>query len=143
MVAGMRSKGLRALIGCLLAATFIAPAPGASAHHAESFTACRWNPDRGCERHRIYLMGDLVMIRGVVKPAHCNYEAELWRRFPCTGVWRRFKEGIEIHRHGGMVWRWRTDEGDVNHECSYGFQFRIPGHGRSNKVRLWVVDPGP
>lgn len=140
---------MRALVAWLLAAALLLPAPSAGAHHAESFEACWWHwafSGGYCERGRhrtkeLALTGDGVILRAVVRPTHRNHEAELWRRAPCTGVFRRFKVGIEIHRWGGMVWRWETDEDDANISCSYGFQFRIPGHGRSNKVRLWVIPP--
>ncbi len=137
----MSARKLAAAMVWILAAALLAPP--ASAHHAESFWACWWNrAARECRGHReLILTRDLRILRGVVKPTHRNYEAELWRRAPCTGTWRLFKEGIEIHRWGGMVWRWETSEADANIECTYGFQFRIPGHGRSNKVRIWVIPP--
>ncbi len=141
----MRRRGAWTF-GCVCAWLLTAAllAPPASAHHAESFQACWWLPwEKECEGHRtVVWVAVEVVLRGVVKPTHHNYEAELWRRAPCTGTWRLFKEGIEIHRWGGMVWRWETSEADANIECTYGFQFRIPGHGRSNKVRIRVLPPG-
>lgn len=92
-------------------------------------------------RNKAYLSGDRVVLRGVAEPPHRRGEAELWRRLPDTGEWRWLRD-VDIDEHGVMHWRWRTDTSDIDPDHSYGFQFRIPGHGRSNKVRLWVVARG-
>ncbi len=87
------------------------------------------------------LAGDGFTIVGRVHPSHHNRRAEVWRRLPHSGgVWRKI-DTVGIARHGRMEWGWDTDDEDANSDASYGFQFRIPGHGRSNRVRVWVITP--
>ncbi len=137
-----RRMSVRAMTaGAVLAAQILLLVPTANAHHAESFTACRWRSAfHDCRESKIYLAGDLVVLKGLVKPSHRDYQAEVWRRLPNSSVWRKLKE-VDIYRHGGMFFKWRTDDDDAYIDAPYSFQFRIPGHGRSNKVRLEVIPP--
>jgi hypothetical protein len=114
--------------------------PIASAHHVDSFTACaRYGSGGGC-RHRVGgPWGELVILRWRVKPSHSRLRADVWRRLPNSGgVWRKIDD-VVIHPRGKMRWEWRAEQSDAA-DASYGFQFRIPAHRRSNKVRVWVVE---
>src|SRR6266705_2162157 len=92
----------------------IVGAPAAAASPVTSFTAC-W-----------------------VKPALASLRARVWREKPQQKKFHLVAT-VPIGPGGGMHYVWptslRTDPG----EAQYRFQFRIPGHGRSNVVRLWLL----
>lgn len=125
--------------GSLLVALSWGLVPQAGAHHTRDFHACiKVGQQAPCRKHDGAPGGVLVIVRGLVQPSHHGYRAEVWRRLPESGGdWKKIAE-TPIHQHGKMRWEWNANMSDENCHATYGFQFRIPGHGRSNKTRIWV-----
>jgi hypothetical protein len=44
-----------------------------------------------------------------------------------------------ISDYGKMRFAWTTTHDDADQQDPYLFRFKITGHGRSNKVRTWVL----
>jgi hypothetical protein len=53
-------------------------------------------------------------------------------------VWERVHT-VRIADTGRMRWEWHPGKPDVINDHPYRFQFRIPGHGRSDIVRMFIV----
>jgi len=124
------------MLVAVLAVSWVAPA---SAQAATSFTACAVRPHgTKCANDVVYHLGDTIRLRGHVTPPHSNLRAQVWREKPQQKKFHRIGS-VAIGAHGGMRYVWPTSLQDDPGEAQYKFQFRIPGHGRSNVVRLWLL----
>ena len=113
--------------------------PGARAHPATSFTACAVEPGNStCTDYVVYKLGDTVRLRGHVKPPHANLRAQVWRRLPSGQAFHRVGT-VDVSARGWMHYAWNTTERTRTAEAPYRIQFRIPGHGRSRVVHLFVL----
>lgn len=79
-----------------------------------------------------------MYLRGKVSPAHAGKMAGVWRRKPHGNTWKKV-DTAEISEQGRIRWSWETTEDDAVQDAPYRFQFRIPDHGRSNRVLAWVI----
>lgn len=60
------------------------------------------------------------------------------RKRPYASTWRVVGE-VSISDTGPMRWSWDTTVDDAVQRRPYEFRFRIPGHGLSNKVEVFVL----
>jgi hypothetical protein len=132
-------RRLLVIAAVLVMSLTIVGAPAAAASPVTSFTACSVKPHgTRCANDVIYHLGDTIRLRGRVKPALASLRARVWREKPQQKKFHLVAT-VPIGPGGGMHYVWptslRTDPG----EAQYRFQFRIPGHGRSNVVRLWLL----
>jgi hypothetical protein len=114
-------------------------APDAGAHPVTSFTACSVKPHgTKCGNDIVYRLGDTIRLRGHVTPPHASLRAQVWREKPQQKKLHLLGT-VPIGAQGGMHYVWHTSRLDDPGEAQYKFQFRIPGHGKSNVVRLWLL----
>jgi hypothetical protein len=118
----------------------IGTASAAIGHPTRRFDACAAHRRIGsrCYRTATYLYGRTVHLRGRVIPNHPARSARVLRRSRVSHRWR-IVASIPINDRGAMRYAWRTTRSDANQRSAYRFRFRIPRHGRSNAVRVWVL----
>jgi hypothetical protein len=136
------------LIGVLVGAIVLLGATTpATAHPTTSFTACAaftatsrhcYPGDSATSPAASYYYGDTVHLRGKIRPAHAGGTVQVWRARPARSTWRQVGTA-RVNANGGIRWNWATTRADANQAYPYRFQFRAPGHGRSNRVRLYVL----
>jgi hypothetical protein len=103
----------------------------------DSFTACaRVGKGDPCERSIAVEFGTTVTVTATVAPPHANLEAAVWHQ-DTAGVWERL-DRVEISDRGCMRYEWRTTAADGSQTDPNHLQFRIPDHGKSNKVEVMV-----
>jgi hypothetical protein len=124
----------------VLAWSAVGPVTTSGAHPMTSFEACaaysRATPT--CVATANYVRGETVYLRGKVRPVHAGAWAAVLHRDPGSNVWMRLGQ-VRVSDFGKMRWEWKTTREDVDQHDPYIFRFKITGHGRSNKVRVWVV----
>jgi hypothetical protein len=115
-----------------------ASAPLASAHPVQEFTACAKQ-----HKHADLCLSAVnngytepLFLRGRVTPPHSHLTAKVWEKKPGE-PWEKVHT-VGISDTGRMRWEWRPGKTDFIDERPYRFQFRIPGHGRSNIVRMFI-----
>jgi hypothetical protein len=127
------------VVVALPAALLALGTPPAAAHPTTSFSACSVKPHGStCANDIIYHLGDTIRLRGRVTPPHASLRAQVWREKPQQGRFH-LVGSVAIGAGGGMHYVWQTSLRTDPGEAQYKFQFRIPGHGRSNVVRLWLL----
>ena len=110
-----------------------------TAHPARDFNACTQHSRRLCiDRGATFHYGNLVVVKGHVRPNHTHQDAVVLRQRPHSSVWRRV-DTVRISDVGRMRYEWRTDEGDAVQDAPYLFRFRIRGHGVSNRTEAYVL----
>jgi hypothetical protein len=139
----IRSGSLRLLRVALALACFasIPGAPAALAHPTSSFTACAafYRLGTTCrEDGTTYEYGRTVFLRAKVNPPHAGYRAVVLRKKPYSDTWHRFGGAI-VSDHGKIRFEWRTAYHDAVQNKPYWFKFKIPNHGASNAVSVWVI----
>ena len=118
----------------------LALAAPATANEPESFTACGSDTKDGeCTSLVDVLYGGTVYLKGKVKPAHADLEAGVWHKDPFEDSWERWGT-VEISDRGVMKYAWETTFDDGAQENHHLVQFRIKGHGNSDRVhvRVWL-----
>ena len=140
--AWMRKVWIRKLVvGALAIGSLLGAAPS-SAHDARSFDACAARRARAgaptCGRNVTFLYGDTVFLRGSVEPPHARFEGVVLLKRPSADRWERV-DTVPISDAGRMRYVWATDVDDADQMAPYRFRFKIPGHGRSNAVIVWVL----
>jgi hypothetical protein len=76
-------------------------------------------------------------LSGEVQPPHASLEAEVWHKGPDDTAWELWTT-VDINAHGVMKYEWHTTQADGQQENAHFVQFRIEGHGKSNKVKVYV-----
>lgn len=110
----------------------------ASANVPDSFTACGSNTSGGkCTKVVSVMYGGTVYFKGKVQPPHANLEAGVWHKGPDDSTWEKWGT-VAINDHGVMKYQWHTTMADGEQENAHFVQFRIEGHGKSNKVKVYV-----
>jgi hypothetical protein len=126
------------IFGIAITSVLWIPAPSA-AHRATTFDACVGTFHGVCEDHASYLAGDHPHISAKIRPRHRDLRAVLWRR-PPHRPWERIAT-VAINDRGRMSWQWDTSSDDVRPHRGWHFQYRLPGHGRSDIVRVRISAP--
>jgi hypothetical protein len=133
---------MRLALGSLVAASvLVAGASSASAHPTAEFHACAAHQRVGGScfaRGGAYAYGTTVHLRARVSPAHSAQRALVVRKRPYASTWRVVDE-VFISDTGRMRWSWHTTSDDAVQRRPYEFRFRIPEHGLSNEVEVFVV----
>ena len=115
----------------------IALAVPASANTPDSFSACaKKGPDARCKTSIAVRAGATVDLKGKVNPPHADLEAELWHQAPDGTV--DLLATVPIADRGCMKYTWETTTDDGSQTDPNWFQFKIPGHGKSNDVEVMV-----
>lgn len=131
----------RVLLGVLVVATLVPTVP-AVAHPTRGFEACAAYQRVGGQCRSdggTYLYGMTMHLRATVEPEHADLEAQVWRQRPRSQVWRLVERGLAISERGVMRWSWPTTIDDADQVRPYHFRFRVPGHGRSEALEVWVI----
>jgi hypothetical protein len=110
----------------------------AFANTPTSFTACGSATSGGkCTRVVSVGYGSTVFLKGKVKPPHANLQAGVWHTGPNDSAWEKWAT-VPISAKGVMKYKWHTTQADGEQENAHFVQFRIAGHGKSNKVKVYV-----
>ena len=111
----------------------------ASANTPDSFTACGADTKGGeCTKSVSVGYGQTVYLKGEVDPAHAGLKAGVWHLGPNPGdTWERWTR-VVISDTGRMSYAWETTMDDGAQENPHHVQFRIKGHGKSNRVKVLV-----
>ena len=129
----------RVLLPCL--AITLSLALPAFVHETTEFDACA-TTQRGVQecRDRIAVFQGPVYIDASVLPRHAG--ARGWVRIwiPDTHDWDRAGVAV-VHEHGFVRWRWEPEYPADIEDRAYRFRFVLPGHGRSDVVKVFVVRP--
>ena len=121
-------------IAALIALGLAVPA---SANTPDSFSACaKKRPDAECKADIAVKADAIVYLKGKVDPPHAALEANLWRQRPDGEV--EIIATVPIGAGGCMKYAWETTTEDGSQTDPNWFQFRIPGHGKSNDVEVMV-----
>ena len=134
----MKRLIVAALIAVLVAAGTTSLAV---AHPTGEFSACAAGRRSGglCRgAGGTYLYGQVVRLRAQVRPPHSPFRAVVMRRRPYSQNWERF-DTVFISDTGRIRWSWQTGREDAVQRRPYGFRFRIPHHGVSNSLDIWVI----
>ncbi|MEX1046115.1 MAG: hypothetical protein WD757_06515 [Actinomycetota bacterium] len=124
----------------LVSSALLLPAIPLAADPPESFTGCSSKERRGppCGRNKSFHFGDKVHIRGIVDPPHPHLEGRLLRKRPGSDEWNRFATA-DITDGGIMRVAWQTHRRHAVQNHPYKFQWKIGGHGESNKFKVFVL----
>lgn len=130
-----------ALRSFVVASVVVVGAGSASGHPTTEFRACAAHQRVGGScfaRGGSYAYGTTVHLRARVSPAHSEHRALVVRKRPYASTWRVVAE-VFISDTGRTRWSWHTTVDDAVQRRPYEFRFRIPGHGLSNKVEVFVL----
>ena len=137
----MPKGALRKVVLTAVIATALAPAAQpAAAHPVTRFDACAaitQNGPRCFPDGLSYIYGSTVRLRARVVPAHAG-QAEVWRKRPGAQRFTRVGQA-PVDPQGRIRWNWPTTRADADQARPYHFFFRIPGHGRSTDVDVYVL----
>jgi hypothetical protein len=135
-VIGLRSA-LALVVSIVLATLGAVPA---SAHTPERFDSCAANRRQGgpCGDTASYVFGDRVFLRARVVPFHAALEARVMFLRPGASEWRAGVL-VPISDTGRMRWSFRSEKGDADQLEPWRFRFRIPHHGRSDAVTVFIL----
>lgn len=129
---------MRRIAAGLVALALVLAAVPAGANVPRSFTACGSVTRHGdCGRVVNVIYGKTVYLRGKVKPPHADLRAGVWHKGPFDDAWERWAT-VGISERGVMRYAWRTTLEDGAQDVPHYVQFRIKGHGKSNRVRVYV-----
>ena len=112
----------------------------AVAHPTRSFDACAAYQRHGgiCDDTATYTFGDRVFLRARVEPEHRSHDAVVSFLRPGADEWRR-GVSVDISEAGRMRWSFRSDKEDADQTEPWRFRFRIPGHGASDAVTVFIL----
>ena len=136
----VRARRIAAVVGVVVMLSAFAPVTTSLAHPTTSFDACAAykRTSQACVDNASYLYGDTVFLRANVAPTHAGTLAAVLRRDPRSNVWMRVA-AVRVSDYGKMRFEWTTTHDDADQLDPYLFRFKIVGHGRSNKVRTWIL----
>lgn len=110
------------------------------AHPTRSFDACAAHQRQGgsCDDTASYTFGDRVFLRARVQPAHESHDAFVTFLRPGAAEWRR---GVSVHisETGRMRWSFFSEKEDADQTEPWRFRFRIPGHGASDALNVFIL----
>ena len=113
----------------------------ASSHPTTTFDACvkyRYHTDMGCSNRRLEAgEGTHALLRATLIPRHAGAVAWVKRLEPHADRWERVVQ-VTVSDEGRVHWVWVPRDEDVRNNTSWRFRFKIPGHGRSDIVRVRV-----
>jgi hypothetical protein len=126
--------GVSLLTGILM---LVAGDGAAVGHEVRRFEACASRNSHGmCIRSMTFTEGDVGFLRGEVDPPHGRLEARTTYLRPGAKRWRRGVD-VSISPAGRMSEAFRAVTEMVD-EDPWLFRFRISGHGKSDRVKVWV-----
>jgi hypothetical protein len=132
---------VRRLAAFAIAVVLVAvPAVPAGAHDPDRFDACAADRRQGgsCDDTASYVFGDRVFLRARVVPFHAALEARVMFLRPGASEWRAGVL-VPISDTGRMRWSFRSEKGDADQVQPWGFRFRIPHHGRSDALTVFIL----
>lgn len=112
----------------------------ASSHPTTTFDACVTyrHSDFRCSNRRVEAGdGTQVRLRAKLVPRHAGDVAWVKRLEPHADSWERVGQ-VTVSDEGRVHWLWVPTDQDVRNNTSWRFRFKIPGHGRSDIVRVRV-----
>jgi hypothetical protein len=127
-------------MGLALTYVFVVGEPVAQAHPTRQFNACAAITQNGarCFPNGLsYHYGSPVRLRAKVTPVH-SPRAGVWMKRPGEQSFSWIGHA-PIDAQGRMRFNWPTTRDDADQNRPYHFEFRIPGHGRSTDVDVWVL----
>jgi hypothetical protein len=112
-------------------------APPVSANEPRVFTACGSSSEGGACRPRVNVgYGETVYFEGEVTPPHADLRAGVWHK-PIGGRnWNRW-DTVPIADDGTMEYALNTGRLRIQNYAEL-VEFRIKGHGESNRVRVYI-----
>ena len=112
-----------------------------SSHPSTTFDACvkyRHHTDMRCSNRRLEAgEGTHALLRATLVPRHAGAVAWVKRLEPHADRWERVAR-VTVSDEGRVHWVWVPRDEDVRNNTSWRFRFKIPGHGRSDVVRVRV-----
>ena len=117
----------------------VVPSAPALAHHVRSFDACVGGRGGPCVDRKDHLAGDHPRLHAEIRPRHADLRADVWTKEPHR-AWGKVDD-VRISDEGRITWAWETTLADAHPHKPWRFQFRLPGHGRSDIVRITVFRP--
>jgi hypothetical protein len=126
--------------------------PGvAGAHNTNEFEACSsfTAAARYCAKTITIVREDTVWLRAKAKPPHGGFEVILQKQNPGRTQWHDEctlpapqPDPCYTLTDGGRVkTSWFAGSGSVDEDHPYHFRWKIPDHGVSNTVNVWVFKP--
>jgi hypothetical protein len=126
--------------------------PGvAGAHDTKEFEACSafTAAARYCAKTITIVREDTVWLRAKAKPPHGGFEVILQKQNPGRTQWHDEctlpapqPDPCYTLTDGGRVkTSWFAGSGSVDEDHPYHFRWKIPDHGISNTVNVWVFKP--
>ena len=126
--------------------------PGvAGAHNTKEFEACSAFTAAAhyCAKTITIVRGDTVWLRAKAKPPHGGFEVILQKQNPgrtqwhdeCTLAAPQPDPCYTLTDGGRVKTSWFAGSGSVDEDHPYHFRWKIPDHGISNTVNVWVFKP--
>ena len=131
--------------------------PGvAGAHDTKEFEACSAFTAAAhyCAKTITIVRGDTVWLRAKAKPPHSEDQVVLQRQNPGRTQWHdecaltppppdpEPQNPCPTPTDGGRVkTSWFAGSGSVDEDHPYHFRWKIPDHGISNTLNVWVFKP--
>lgn len=113
----------------------------ALSHPTTTFDACvkyRYHTDMRCSNRRLEAgEGTSALLRATLIPRHAGAVAWVKRLEPHAERWERVAQ-VTVSEEGRVHWVWIPGDEDVHNNTSWRFRFKIPGHARSDIVRVRV-----
>ena len=131
-------KSVLAIVLFTVGLVWVSSAP-VQAHHVRSFDACVGGRGGSCLDRKDYLAGDHPHLFAEIRPRYPDLRADVWAKEPHR-AWAKVDD-VRISDEGHITWAWDTTLADVHPHKPWRFQFKLPGHGRSDIVRIRVFRP--
>src|SRR5688500_14002298 len=137
------------LVPTITMLTALTPGVG-GAHDTRTFEACSafTAAARYCAKTITIVRGDTVWLRAKAKPPHGGFEVILQKQNPGRTQWHDectmppSPDPCYTLTDGGRVkTSWLAGSGSVDEDDPYHFRWKIPEHGISNTLNVWVFKP--
>lgn len=118
--------------------------PGvARAHDTKTFEACSAFTAAAhyCAKTITIVRGDTVWLRAKAKPPHGGFEVILQKQNPGRTQWLDEGPPLTLSDGGRVKTSWFAGSGSVDEDHPYHFRWKIPDHGLSNTLNVWVFKP--
>lgn len=128
--------------------------PGvAEAHDTKTFEACASFTAAAhyCAKTITIVRGDTVWLRAKAKPPHGGFEVILQKQNPGRTQWHDECTSTtpppppdpcySLSDGGRIKTSWFAGSGSVDEDHPYHFRWKIPEHGLSNTLTVWVFKP--
>jgi hypothetical protein len=114
----------------------------AGAHDTKEFQPCAafTAAARYCAKTITIVRGDTVWLRAKAKPPHGGFEVILQKQNPGRTQWHD-EETLTLSDGGRVKTSWFAGSGSVDEDDPYHFRWKIPEHGLSNTLNVWVFKP--